>query len=525
MDGPSTVVFQLADVWGDERDSLGFDRHLIDAARENHSAESLLIVLPSEARCHRQRELHHESNSPQLVSHEDFSVVAKYPQEVVLACRGSRPARIREMDRVLVSAGYVRAGRAWGEAGDTRRYLKGLSPGGRLRAAMDEMRVSIGSTFVSIRDWCAHPDRIQAKINRARRARGLGILRRDSLDDDFGALATPPRFDLRDVLPAGFSIDCPEWSFTFDDPPPEEVAEECFAELGVWPLSFSYPGDALPLNDSPEVVVAPIVPGIPYSFDDEGTYRAQYNRAYFGLTHRKAGWDCFRHVEIMAAGGVPLMPDAAGIPDFSMIHYPKRSMARVVGHVSHSGGPPALEVRRAFRSWWEKHLTSQSMARYLLSRIGLDESARVLFVDERIPTTVDYQSVLTLIGLKQVLGLNCHVLLPVKYIYAGNGTDTSTLYGRGFGYTGSVSAEVRTEYENAGVAPSLPVADYDAVINGSITRNRELARRLLSETPPARQVWIHGEDTPPSVREVSEMRVAGTHMFIRAIHTGPLRSR
>jgi hypothetical protein len=524
MDNRTTVVIQLADVWGDELDSLGFDRHVIDMALAHRPASSLTILLPSQERCRRQQETRRGLKSPHIAAQEAFSLETDQPGEVVLACRGGRPDRIIEMDRYLGAAGYVRAGRAWGEAGENRRYLRCLGPGERLRAAINEVRVQAGSTFVSIRDGFANPDRIRARFNRTRRALGLGVPRRDSLDDDFGTVSASPRVDLRDVLPEGFGVDRPEWSLPFEDTSPAEAAHSCFDQLGVWPLSFSYPGEALPLAESPKVLVAPIVPGIPYSYDDETTYRAQYHNAYLALTHRKAGWDCFRHVEIMATGAVPLMADAEAIPSFAMVHYPKRSMARVVRQVARTGGPPAPEVRRAFRSWWENHLTSRGMARYLLSCIGLDEDARVLFVDEQIPATVDYQSVLTLIGLKQVLGSNCHVLFPATYIYNDSRVETSTLYGRGFGYTRTLSADVRTSFETAGIPPSLSIADYDAVIVGSITRNVEPARRLLSQKHPSRHVWIHGEDTPPTIREVMELRSAGTHLFVRAIHTGPTRS-
>lgn len=524
MDERSTVLIQLADVWGDDQDSLGYDRHVIDLALAHRPATSLTVLLPTEQRCQQQLS---RLGPPvlRIEAHENFPLTSVEPAEIVLACVGSRPSRISAMDHTLVSAGYVRAGRAWGEAGETRRYLKGPGPLDRIRAALDEVRVRSGSTVVKIRDGWAHPDTVRARVQRACRALGIGVTRCDSLDDDFGATSPPPRVDVRDIVPQGFGIDRPVWSFQFDDPSPEVAAQSCFDELGVWPLSFGYPGDALTVHGSPRYLIAPIVPGIPYSFDDEGVYRAVYNNSYLGLTHRKAGWDCFRHVEILAAGAVPLMPDAKNVPPFAMVHYPKRSMARVVAQVSASGGPPAMDVRLAFRDWWETHLTSQSMARYILSRIGLDDDARVLFVDERIPTTVDYLSVLTLIGLKQVLGHTCHVLFPVNYIYADHHMDTSALYGRGFGYTGSLSPVARTEHEVDNAAAALPLADYDAIIVGSITRNSETARHLLAHTAPSRQVWIHGEDTPPSVREVRELRSAGTHLFIRSIHTGPIRSR
>jgi hypothetical protein len=140
----------------------------------------------------------------------------------------------------------------------------------------------------------------------------------------------------------------------------------------------------------------------------------------------------------------------------------------------------------------------------------------VLFVDERLPHHADYQSVLTLIGLKQVLGSNCHVLHPVDYIFDDTKLNTSSLYGRGFGYTRAVSGSARAAGEISGV--SAPLKTVDAVIVGSITRNRDLATKLLDQFSPDRTIWIHGEDLPPTMDEVSHYRRSKVHMFVRAIH-------
>ena len=35
---------------------------------------------------------------------------------------------------------------------------------------------------------------------------------------------------------------------------------------------------------------------------EQDAYYADYQRSYFGLTYKKGGWDCMRHLEIMANG-------------------------------------------------------------------------------------------------------------------------------------------------------------------------------------------------------------------------------
>jgi hypothetical protein len=159
------------------------------------------------------------------------------------------------------------------------------------------------------------------------------------------------------------------------------------------------------------------------------------------------------------------------------------------------------------------------MARYVLDAAGLSDARSVLFVDERLPHHADYLSVLTLIGLKHLLGRDCRVMYPVDYIYDDTDIDVSTLYGRGFGYTRVVPTSARTDYEHHGAMWSeAAFAEVDAVVVGSVTRNRELAQELLKRFPADRTLWTHGEDLPPTVNEVADYRRFKVHTFVRSIH-------
>jgi hypothetical protein len=244
-----------------------------------------------------------------------------------------------------------------------------------------------------------------------------------------------------------------------------------------------------------------------------------YLDAQLGITHRKAGWDCFRHVEILAAGAIPLMVDAAEIPRYTMVHYPKAAMVAVARLVSESRSLPDSSAHEHFLNYFVTNLTSQSMAKYVLVASGLSDARRILFVDEDLPHTADYQSVLTLIGLKQLLGDGCEVAFPVDWIYSDSLFDTSTLYGRGFGYSKILESSMKTASErNLTSGSDLPVVtDFDAVVIGSITRNPKVAVQLSQEFPPEKTVWIHGEDRPPTVMNMATYVNSGVHVFVRAI--------
>jgi hypothetical protein len=46
-----------------------------------------------------------------------------------------------------------------------------------------------------------------------------------------------------------------------------------------------------------------------YAFADEAAYRADLGASRFGITTRRAGWDCLRHYEIAASGTIPCFRD------------------------------------------------------------------------------------------------------------------------------------------------------------------------------------------------------------------------
>ncbi|CAB4619416.1 unannotated protein [freshwater metagenome] len=161
------------------------------------------------------------------------------------------------------------------------------------------------------------------------------------------------------------------------------------------------------------------------------------------------------------------------------------------------------------------------MAAYILKMSGLENAKRVLFVDEQLPNQADYQSALSLIGLKQIYGSNCDVLFPVDYLYEDTERDTAALYGRGFGYTKVLPNDTRGILErdlgNTHPRNSIDLNAYDALVVGSITRNTGLALELLVQFPPGRTIWIHGEDSPPMIEEAQLLRTAGAQVFVRSI--------
>jgi hypothetical protein len=358
---------------------------------------------------------------------------------------------------------------------------------------------------------------------------GKGITRSDVLDSNHGLPISAISRHQVDVIAsqASGATNEPdsndfEWQVPVDtDSQIQELAQKCFTTHGVWPLSMSIPTH-LAVNPHPSELVSPLIPGYPYSFHSEAEYLAKYADAYFALTHRKAGWDCFRHVEIMASGSVPLMPDSDQIPEFAMVHYPKQAFAKISQKVQTIGGRPNGTLRAELREFFLSHLTTKTMADYILAAANILADASVLFLDENLPSNPEYMSTLTAIGLKESLGSNCVLHFPGEFLYSDSLSETHSFYGRGFGYVKQLDPSLRSDWE---LAPrhsfeveEIDFAQYDFVVIGSVSRNMRLTQKVLEKFPAAKTVLIHGEDTPPIIAAAHFLRSTKAHVFIRSIY-------
>ena len=292
-----------------------------------------------------------------------------------------------------------------------------------------------------------------------------------------------------------------------------------YEAAGVWPISFSYPRPSSALSSSSSSsTICPVFPGHRYAFTNEADYISNYGNFSFALTHKKGGWDCFRHLEIMYAGAVPFMPDASLIPEFTMVHYPKTFLAEVAEGLRHSRVVIKPQASQELAVHFNDNLTSAAMARYVLRAAEVGKDAKVLFIDAAAVSMPDYQSVFTLIGLKQILGKRVTVAFPIDYVYEDWAGDAAPLYGRGFGYSRVLETNLKNRNEISGQVLDLsaaPLGAFDAVVLGSVTRNANLAEELLTRFPTAKTIWIHGEDKGPSASDIATFRAKGVTAFVR----------
>lgn len=301
-----------------------------------------------------------------------------------------------------------------------------------------------------------------------------------------------------------------------------DVARECYRRDGVYPLNFSFPRPELmppTLIDRPHFL-STTIPGEPFSFDSWDDYLAEYRSAFFALSTKKGGWDTFRHLEILFSGGIPLMPGLGKAHQYSLAHFPKRALSAVYNSLVQDGpAVPGDATQEFFRDFAKSHLSSEAMARYLLQVTGL-ESSSILFVDESLPSRTDYLSAFTYIGLKQETGQRTQAAYEPLYLFDDFPGETSTLYGRGFGYSRSLQASLRGSLKSPDSPDASHLAElsasFDAIVVGNYDANRGLVEKLRAHGVPAGKfVCIVGSDLPSDFRLRHDIARSGMTFFVR----------
>jgi len=99
----------------------------------------------------------------------------------------------------------------------------------------------------------------------------------------------------------------------------------------VLPISFAATESAVATRFlEKEQMFGTCIPGDPstykWDFWTQREYYKDYNRSFYGITHKKGGWDCNRHYEILASHCVPYFPNLEACPALTMTNFPKKQV-------------------------------------------------------------------------------------------------------------------------------------------------------------------------------------------------------
>lgn len=144
----------------------------------------------------------------------------------------------------------------------------------------------------------------------------------------------------------------------------------------IYPISFSIPEEKLIKNPSiikKEKFLADYIPqnsGSGYVYETEEEYYHNYQEAYFGRTHKKGGWDCMRHYEILGNYCMPHFPDLSQCPVYTLTQFPKKEILEA--NQIFDGGQITdryFELLNTVFEHTKQHLTTLASAKYVINTL------------------------------------------------------------------------------------------------------------------------------------------------------------
>jgi hypothetical protein len=290
----------------------------------------------------------------------------------------------------------------------------------------------------------------------------------------------------------------------------------------IYPISFSIPECKIVKAIPPKTQL--LATNIPekketYIFPTEAEYYKDYQRSVFAITHKKAGWDCLRHYEILANGCIPYFTDLEKCPEEMLTLFPKSLVKEAMEAAARPNFDANYHIQQLLE-YTRKHLTTEAMARYILETTSNQAAKSVLFISgDDYP---DYLRCLTLHGFKSLFKQECHDVNIIPHLYdTFPVTDISSLYGGGFSYSRTLSyTEMRDDSRDITLMNDILNHRYDIIIFGSVHRGTPCFDLITQVYPPEKIIYLCGEDghTTDEVCLVKALNQFSP-CFMREIHT------
>jgi hypothetical protein len=113
-----------------------------------------------------------------------------------------------------------------------------------------------------------------------------------------------------------------------------------------------------------------IIPGQGgYKFDIEQEYYNDYNKSYFGVTMKKAGWDCMRHYEILANNCIPYFTDLEECPNLTLTNLPKGLLLEAKKLANNFEEQKYFDILNELFNYTKQHLTTKQLAQHVLNYV------------------------------------------------------------------------------------------------------------------------------------------------------------
>ena len=105
-------------------------------------------------------------------------------------------------------------------------------------------------------------------------------------------------------------------------------------------------------------------------YDDELSYYQGYRESMFGVTFKKAGWDCMRHYEIIMNACLPYFKDVEYLPPRTMANWPRKMQLAANNMYMSRDYAGYSQFLLEFFEYCKSHFTTKNLASYILSKCG-----------------------------------------------------------------------------------------------------------------------------------------------------------
>ena len=140
----------------------------------------------------------------------------------------------------------------------------------------------------------------------------------------------------------------------------------------LYPISFAMPTSKLNFCTDKTRDQALITPldTCTYIYTNEQDYYKDYQQSRFGITLKKAGWDCLRHYEMLGNGCLPVFLNIENCPPQTLVNFPKSLCQEVLQKAKSQYSATQLydEYVERFKQAMEQ-LTTVALANYVLETI------------------------------------------------------------------------------------------------------------------------------------------------------------
>jgi hypothetical protein len=139
------------------------------------------------------------------------------------------------------------------------------------------------------------------------------------------------------------------------------------------PITFSIPTCKLSnLNKNKTQEYATCIPGQPetYIFKNEKSYYEDYQKSYYGVTMKKAGWDCMRHYEILGNYCVPYFIGLEDCPKNTLVNFPKELLLEGKELANNFDEQKYFSILNEIFDHTRNNLTTKQLAKYVIEKIN-----------------------------------------------------------------------------------------------------------------------------------------------------------